>query len=40
MYNDFLANPANPIFSQALPFKDLPREKTYQHKDIAPLYVF
>lgn len=38
MYNDFLGNTSNPLYSQALPFKDLPREKTYQHKDITAIF--
>jgi len=38
MYNDFLSDPTKSMYSTALPFKDLPRETTYQHKDITALF--
>jgi len=38
MYNDFLSNPTNPIYSTALPYKDLPQNSTYQHKEITAVF--
>jgi len=38
MYNDFLADTTNPKYAIALPFKDLPRQSTYQHKDVTSVF--
>jgi len=38
MYNDFLENPTDPQFREAVEFKDLPREATYGHREITNLF--
>jgi hydroxymethylglutaryl-CoA synthase len=38
VYNDFLADTSNPKYASAVQFKDLPRQSTYQHKDITATF--